>query len=203
MRKSVSRANGLLVLSTFLVAMTAAAAPIDRVSPTLRAAMQRDLGLTSVQLNNYFRVESIANAHHDKLAAAEGRNFGGSWIEKQADGNFKLVIATTGIGGRAAPAGVEYRHVRYALADLKASKGELDAMVEHGAKVPKLVYSWYVDPKSNNVVVGIGKGGRMPPTLATSATSGTVLSSNFRNQSLSARNWAMSVRPVRSTSAYS
>ena len=161
MRKSVSRANGLLVLSTFLVAMTAAAAPSDRVSPTLRAAMQRDLGLTSVQLNNYFRVESIANAQHDKLAAAEGRNFGGSWIEKQADGSFKLVIATTGIGGRAAPAGVEYRHVRYALADLKASKGELDTMVERGAKVPRQVYSWYVDPKSNNVVVGIGKGGRM------------------------------------------
>src|SRR6185503_7178852 len=109
-------------------AMTAAAAPSDRVSPTLRAAMQRDLGLTSVQLNNYFRVESIANAQHD---------------------------------GRAAPAGVEYRHVRYALADLKASKGELDTMVERGAKVPRQVYSWYVDPKSNNVVVGIGKGGRM------------------------------------------
>lgn len=43
----------------------------------------------------------------------------------------------------------------------------------------------------------------MPPMLATSATSGTVLSSNLRNQSLSARSWPMSRVPVRSTSAYS
>ena len=39
----------------------------------------------------------------------------------------------------------------------------------------------------------------MPPMLATSATSGTVLSSNFRNQSFSARSCEMSFLPVRST----
>jgi hypothetical protein len=43
----------------------------------------------------------------------------------------------------------------------------------------------------------------MPPMLATSATSGTVFSSNFRNQSFSARSCPMSCVPVRSTSAYS
>jgi hypothetical protein len=43
----------------------------------------------------------------------------------------------------------------------------------------------------------------MPPMLATSATSGTVFSSNFRNQSLSARSWPRSLWPLRSTSAYS
>ncbi len=42
----------------------------------------------------------------------------------------------------------------------------------------------------------------MPPTLATSATSGTVFNSNFRNQSFSARSCPRSFLPVRSTSAY-
>ncbi|CKV40117.1 Uncharacterised protein [Mycobacterium tuberculosis] len=43
----------------------------------------------------------------------------------------------------------------------------------------------------------------MPPMLATSATSGTVLSSNLRNQSFNARSCPMSRVPVRSTKAYS
>ena len=42
----------------------------------------------------------------------------------------------------------------------------------------------------------------MPPTLATSATLGTLFSSNLRSQSCSARICARSVLPVRSTSAY-
>ena len=43
----------------------------------------------------------------------------------------------------------------------------------------------------------------MPPTLATSATFGTVFNSNLRNQSCSARSCDRSFVPVRSTSAYS
>jgi streptogrisin C len=153
MRKS------LLVLSSLSLAVAMSASAADRVSPVLRAAMQRDLGLSSTQLNQYLRVESLAIAHQDKLAAAQGRNFGGSWIEQKADGSFRLVVATTGIGPRIAPDGVEYRHVRYNLADLKGSKAQIDSMVERGGKVPKGVYSWYVDQKTNALVIGIGKGG--------------------------------------------
>jgi streptogrisin C len=153
MRKSV------LVLSSLSLAIAMSASAADRVSPVLRAAMQRDLGMSSAQLNQYFRIEALANAQQGKLAAAQGRNFGGSWIEQGADGNHKLVIATTGIGPRTAPAGVEYRHVRNTLADLSASKAQLDAVVDHGGKVPKGVYSWYVDQRSNTVVIGVGRGG--------------------------------------------
>ena len=42
----------------------------------------------------------------------------------------------------------------------------------------------------------------MPPTLATSATLGTVLSSYLRNQSCSARSWDASCVPERSTSGF-
>jgi streptogrisin C len=162
MRKFLSRARrGLVVLApaTLLVAMAAsAAAPADNVSPTLRAAMQRDLGLTSAQLSQYLRVERVAELQQKPLAAAEGRNFGGSWIERQANGTFKFVVATTRVAPQKGNGDIEYRSVRHSFADLNASKAQLDSVVERGGKVPTGVYSWYVDLQSNSVVVGIGKG---------------------------------------------
>src|SRR4030095_3564639 len=105
MRKFVSRAKfGLLVVSplALIVAMAASAAgaPTDHVSPTLRSAMQRDLGLTSAQLSQYLKIERLAELQQKQLAAAQGRNFAGSWIERGADGTFKLVVATTRTGAQ-------------------------------------------------------------------------------------------------------
>jgi len=162
MRKFVSWAKrGLVVLAptTFLLAMVASAAgPSDNLSPTLRAAMQRDLGLTSAQLTQYLKIERLATTQEKNLAAAQGRNFAGSWIERMPNGNYRLVVATTSIRPQKGPAGVEIRSVRHSLAELDAAKGQLDAVLAHGAKVPKGVYGWYVDVQSNSVVVSIAKG---------------------------------------------
>lgn len=162
MRKFASWAKrGLLVLSPLplVFAMTASAVgPADNMSPTLRAAMQRDLGLTSAQLSQYLKIERLAELQSKPLATAQGRKFAGSWIERQADGTFKLVVATTSGFPQKGPAGVEFRTARHPIADLAASKAQLDTMVERGGKVPNGVYSWYVDLPSNTLVVGIGKG---------------------------------------------
>jgi len=154
--------RGLIRLApaTLLVAMAASAAePIDDVSPTLREAMQNDLGLTQAQLAQYLRVERLAELQQGNLAAAQGRNFAGSWIERQANGTFKLVVATTAVKPPRGNADVEYRSARYGFAELNNSKAQLDAVMERGARVPAGVYSWYVDVQSNAVVIGIGKGG--------------------------------------------
>jgi streptogrisin C len=164
MRKFASWAKrGLLIASPLSLAISMAAiavspAPADRLNPVVRAAMQRDLGLTTAQLNQYLRIERLAELQQGKLAAAQGRHFAGSWIERQPNGTFQVVVATTKIGPQAAPAGVVYRAATHSLADLKANKAQLDTRVERGAKVPKGVYSWYVDLASNSVVVGHGKG---------------------------------------------
>jgi streptogrisin C len=161
MRKFDSRAKrGLLVFSPLALAlsMAASAAPAN-VSPALRAAMQRDLGLTSQQVDQYLKVERLAMTQEKQLAQAQGRNFGGSWIERQANGSFKLVVATTSLQPQKAPYGAEIRNVRHSLAQLEASKAQLDAIVVRGGKAPKGVYGWYVDVRTNNVVVAIGKGG--------------------------------------------
>jgi hypothetical protein len=161
MRKFDSWAKrGLYLLSplTLAAAMAAAAAaPSDNLSTAVRAAMQRDLGLTSAQLSQYLKIERLAAQQEKQLAAAQGRNFAGTWIERQGNGNFKLVVATTSARPQTGPAGVEVRSARHSLAELDSSKAQLDATLARG-KAPPGVYGWYVDLPSNSVVVSVGKG---------------------------------------------
>jgi streptogrisin C len=162
MRKFSSWAKrGLFVLSPLplFVAMAASAAgPSDQVSPAVRAAMQRDLGLTSAQLAQYLKIERLATQQQEQLAKAQGANYAGSWIERKANGAYQLVVATTSLRPQKGATGIEIRNVRHSLADLEASKAQLDTVLSQGGKVPKGVYGWYVDVQSNSVVVSVGKG---------------------------------------------
>ncbi|GAB3380203.1 S1 family peptidase [Lysobacter fragariae] len=162
MRKFASRAKrGLFVLSplSLVVAMAASAAgPSDNLPASVRAAMQRDLGLTSAQLSQYLKIEHLATLQEKQLAKAQGRAFAGSWIERQSNGSFRLVVATTTIGPQKGAAGVEIRSARRSLTELNASKSRLDAVLASGSTVPKGVYGWYVHMPSNSVVISVGKG---------------------------------------------
>lgn len=152
--------HGLYVLSplTLALAMAASAAgPSDRLPASVREAMQRDLGLSSAQLAQYMKIERLATLQEKQLAKAQGRSFAGSWIERQANGNFRLVVATTSLRPQAAAAGIEMRNARHSLAELDASKAQLDAEQARG-KAPAGVYGWYVDVPGNSVVVSVGKG---------------------------------------------
>ena len=101
MRKSVLRARrGLLSTALFVSAsvfgMAAmAAGPADDVSPSLRQALQRDLGLTPAQVAQYLKIERLARQQEKLQAAAQGRHYAGSWIERQANGDYKFVVAST------------------------------------------------------------------------------------------------------------
>ena len=150
--------RGLLVLSPLVVAMSASAAPANDIAPAARAAMQRDLGLTSAQLSQYLKIERLAALQEGNLARAQGSSFGGSWIERQANGSYRFVVATTSHRAQKAPEGVEFRVVNHALATLHAAKAQLDGAVAGGGGAPAGVYSWYVDVRSNSVVVSVGKG---------------------------------------------
>ncbi|HEY0505285.1 MAG TPA: S1 family peptidase [Lysobacter sp.] len=158
MRKFVSWARiGLIAISPLVAATASAAAQPSDVEAPLRAAMQRDLGLTSAQLSQYLKIERLSALQEKQQAKAHGRNFAGSWIERKADGDFQLVVATTSLRPQQAGAGIEVRNARRSLAELDASKAQLDAMLARG-KVPAGVYGWYVHLPSNSVVVAVGKG---------------------------------------------
>jgi len=151
--------RGLFILSPLVVAMAASAATSsDKLPAPLREGMQRDLGLTSAQLSQYLRIESIASMHQAKLAQAQGSNFGGSWIERQPDNSYRFVVATTSHRPQSAPEGVEYRIVGHSLAQLESAKAQLDGALERGNRAPAGVYGWYVDVQSNSVVISVGRG---------------------------------------------
>ena len=95
--------------------------------------MQRDLGLTSAQLSQYLKIERLAELQQKRLATAQGRNFAGSWIERGADGTFKLVVATTRTGAQKGPVGVEFRTARLEQIErLNAVGGAARGMSEAG-----------------------------------------------------------------------
>ncbi len=144
-----------LAMATMLALGSAMAADIE---PALKSAMQHDLGLSEQQLGQYLKAERIAGQQEKALARQLGRNYAGSWIERQADGTYKFVVASTS-GRGASAAGVVARRARHNLASLNGAKGQLDLLLAQGNRAPKGVYGWYVDLPNNSVVVSIGKGG--------------------------------------------
>lgn len=144
-----------LALATILPLASAMAADVD---PALKTAMKRDLGLSERELGQYVRTERLAQQQEKTMERQLGRNYAGSWIERQADGSFKFVVATT--SGRAVKAaGIESRQARHSLRSLNEAKGQLDTMLAVGKRAPKQVYGWYVDVRNNSVVVSVGRGG--------------------------------------------
>ena len=158
MRKIESpvRPTALAFALGLAAAGSAAAADAD---PALKAAMQRDLGLSDQQLGQYVRTERLAVQQMKTLEQAQGRHFAGSWIERGSDGQFRLVVATTSIAPQAVPAGAEIRQVRHSTDSLRSAKTRLDdTLVQRGGKAPAGVHAWYVDERSNSVTVSVAPG---------------------------------------------
>ena len=107
MRKFALRArHGLYAVSLapLFIAMAASAAVPSDVSPGVRAAMQRDLGLTSAQLSQYLGAEDLAATQGKALGKAQGAAFAGTWIERKPNGSFPVVVGTTAAGCAASSA---------------------------------------------------------------------------------------------------
>ena len=138
--------------------IAAAAAPGDNLSPTLRATMQRDLGMNAAQLSQYLQVERLAAGQSGTLAKAMGDHFAGSWIERSANGDHQFVVATTGAQPKAMPAGVVVRNVRHSLAKLNNAKAELDVRAKQVGLVPTGIHAWGVDVRTNTVTLDVAPG---------------------------------------------
>jgi streptogrisin C len=149
-----------LSILTATVAMTVSGAALaaDDLAPGLKAAMQRDLGLSGAQVTEYLKAERLAAQQEKVVEKQLGRNFAGAWLERKADGSFGFVAATTSIKAAKAAAGIETRQARHSLSALNAAKGQLDSQLARNGKAPKGVYSWSVDLPSNSVIVGVAPG---------------------------------------------
>jgi len=150
------------LIASFAVLSAGSATAGNAPDPVLQAAIQRDLGLSSSQLQQYLRVERLSESLEAQARRELASGFAGSWIERGDDGSFKAVVATSGSGRNANLAGAEVRHVRHSLKQLQSIHASLDAQA--GARVPGIskmlagVNSWYVDPTTNSVVIAVAPG---------------------------------------------
>ncbi|MGN6153889.1 MAG: S1 family peptidase [Lysobacteraceae bacterium] len=152
------------MLAAALIAAVAgsasAADDVVRINPGMAAAMQRDLGISERQLPGYFRTASETLAKEAQARRQFGRNFAGGWLERDADGAFKYVVATAANAGNVQIPGAEVRQVRYSLRQLEdtmSSLNDIRARASDGRKLEG-VQSWYVDVRTNRVVVSVSPG---------------------------------------------
>ena len=177
MRLTASRASrGLLLLSplAFFISLAANAA----IDPAARPALQRDLGLSNQQLAQYEKIDRLAEQQGRQLAKAQGARFAGSWIERKANGDFEYVVATTSLQPQQGPAGVAIRNARHSLAQLEASKAELDAL---RGSAPAGVYGWDVDVRNNSVRVDVAPGAQKAAIDFVAASGADASTIRFRN----------------------
>jgi alpha-lytic endopeptidase len=158
-KTQIAAALSTAVLVAF--AATASAGSRDEpIDPRIAAAMERDLGITSEQLPRYFRAEQQT---HAKLAQAQrtfGENFAGGWLERDANGEFKYVVATTLAAKGANISGAEIRTFRHSLRKLEDTMAGLNDLRARALDARRIqgVQSWYIDLPSNSVVVSVAPG---------------------------------------------
>ncbi|MGJ6968055.1 S1 family peptidase [Streptosporangium sp. G11] len=121
-------------------------------SPGLVDAIRRDLGGTGEQASARLVNEAAAAKVEPALRGQLGTSFAGSWVTGPTS---NLVIATSDSTKVAslAKSGAEVKLVKNSLVTLDTAKERLDRLV---ASAPKSIPSWYVDVRSNSVVVLAG-----------------------------------------------
>lgn len=161
-RRSFARASVFSVAVAVATLSSGAAMAADDVSPGLKFAMQRDLGIFPGQLPQYLQTEKLASTQGAAIERELGANFAGTWIDRKPDGSFAFVAATSGARKSTTLAGVELRTVRHSLKQLQQSMDALDAgasaRVKGVSKPLGGVQTWYVDVRSNSVVVKVDEG---------------------------------------------
>jgi streptogrisin C len=119
------------------------------------AAMQRDFGLTTQQVQNRLEREAAATAVAPAAQAVAGADFGGSWYDATTG---KLTVGVTDVARTDAvrAAGAAAVTVSHTEATLDSAKAVIDTYA--GQAAPKGVTGWYVDEQANSVVVTVSPG---------------------------------------------
>lgn len=119
------------------------------LSTGMRAALQRDLGLSWPALRARLDTEAVAPIQERRLRTELGAAFGGAWLA--GDGSALVVgITDPARAGAVRAAGAQPQVVEHSAADLDATKAALD---RHARAAGTAIQSWYVDPATNSVVV--------------------------------------------------
>ncbi|MBP2705937.1 S1 family peptidase [Microbispora sp. RL4-1S] len=143
----------LALVATPAMAQTAASSSSSspvKPPPAMIEAMQRDLGISAAQAEARIANESRASATEAKVQASLGGSFAGTWVTGPTSAT--QIVATTDAGqaGAILASGAQPQIVGRSLATLTTAK---DALDRAAANAPAGVSAWYVDVRSNSVVV--------------------------------------------------
>ncbi|TKK83961.1 S1 family peptidase [Herbidospora galbida] len=133
-----------LVLSSAPAAVAAPAKP----APSMLEALQRDLNLSAEQAQLRLVNEARLGKLEGKVRTDLGAAFGGSWLSGDTANSLTVATSDASKVGVIEAGGVKAQVVTRSLGDLTALKDKLDA-----ATAPQTVPVYYVDVKSNSVVV--------------------------------------------------
>jgi hypothetical protein len=141
---------------------TASAGERERpvLSKVVADAMKRDLRMSDRQLAQYFAAERTAYVNEARIAKQLGHQYAGSWLERDAEGNYRFVAGSTGSAKAANVGGIEVRPQRYSLRELNAAKAELDGLHSRTIEKSRLVgvHAWGVDVPNNKLVLTVAPG---------------------------------------------
>ncbi|XVV00648.1 S1 family peptidase [Actinosynnema sp. CA-248983] len=173
MKRTALRLAGALALAAGLVgaslqpavADTAATAPVagstgPKVSIGLWKAYQRDLGLTGPQATDRLAREEKARGVEQRVRDALGSSYAGSYFDPEVGA---LVALTTDATKALSDKDVRTRVVAHSAAELDAVKNGIDALA--GRQAPAAVNGWYVDVRTNTVVITVNKAKLDPAAL--------------------------------------
>jgi streptogrisin C len=146
-----------------------------KVNPAMLSAAQRDLGLSATQATRWLQLQGDAPAKAALAQQRLGARYAGSWIERGADDEVRLIVASSDPRAQLALEGVQLRKVRYSLVELEAAKARLDrsarARVSGISRPLDGVHAWHVDPASNSVLISVAPE-RMERAIDFAAASG-------------------------------
>ncbi|QOC22393.1 S1 family peptidase [Wenzhouxiangella sp. AB-CW3] len=169
-RNNRRHAGVFLFASTFFLSVSSQVFSSDLppeeldIPSDMATAIERDLGLSQAEFQRTLRMEREAGSVLSRAASALGDNYGGSWIERDENGEVRAVVAATsraavqgnpGLRGldRAA-ARTEVREVRFSLAELEQTVESFNrASGNPMARSLNGIHSWGIDLPNNRVVV--------------------------------------------------
>lgn len=133
----------------------------------MRFALQRDLGMMPGQIPQYLDAERLSTHVERDARARLGDHYAGTWLERDAQGRFRIVVAATRPNVVSVRGIVQStRLVEHSLRTLEGAYARLDGTARNIMRTTKTggldarIQSWHIDPSSNRIVVStdIGAG---------------------------------------------
>ncbi|NUT92618.1 MAG: S1 family peptidase [Saccharothrix sp.] len=154
LQPATASADGEAVVASTPSLLSTSAPSSPKVSAGLSEALRRDLHLTAEQAAQRLGREEAARASEARVRDVLGSSYAGSFFDDR-DGALVALTTDPVKAATVSTKDVRTRVVGYSAAELDAVKTGIDALA--GRRAPEAVNGWYVDVKSNSVVITVNK----------------------------------------------